>query len=108
MDRSRPKKEQNIIDWTRPYLTSSRRLRYIIDPRFAGQYSVKGAKQLALLAAQCISLNPRDKPKMHAIVDSLRGIQHYNSDMAVSCGQWPPPSLKASSKSGVTPNNKGR
>ncbi|CAN0840609.1 hypothetical protein LINGRAHAP2_LOCUS2870 [Linum grandiflorum] len=45
---------------------------------------------------------------MHAIVDSLRAIQHYNNDIAVSCGQWPPPSLKTSSKSGATPNNKGR
>ncbi|CAN1779602.1 Probable serine/threonine-protein kinase PBL15 [Linum perenne] len=108
MERSRPKHEQNLIDWARPYLTSSRRLRYIIDPRFAGQYSVKGARQLALLATQCISLNPRDRPKMPAIVDTLQALQHYNSDIAVSCGQWPPPSIKGSSRSGVTPINKGR
>ncbi|KAJ6703815.1 SERINE/THREONINE-PROTEIN KINASE ACTIVE SITE PROTEIN-RELATED [Salix viminalis] len=62
-DRSRPKSEQNIINWAKPYLTSSRRLRCIMDPRLAGQYSVKGAKHMALLALQCISLNPRDRPK---------------------------------------------
>ncbi|KAJ4834589.1 putative serine/threonine-protein kinase pbl15 [Turnera subulata] len=93
MDKSRPKTEQNLIDWAKPYLSSNRRLRYIVDPRFAGQYSVKGAKQMALLASQCISLNPKDRPKMPAVVESLQALQHYN-DMAVSCGQWPPSSSK--------------
>ncbi|CAI0410277.1 unnamed protein product [Linum tenue] len=108
MDKSRPKPEQNLIDWAKPYLSggSSRRLRYIVDPRFAGQYSVKGAKQLAHLATQCVSLNPKDRPKMPAVVDTLVAIQQY-SDMAVSCGQWPP-SPKSSSRFGVSPNTKGR
>ncbi|XP_015575108.1 probable serine/threonine-protein kinase PBL15 [Ricinus communis] len=89
MDKCRPKSEQNLIDWAKPYLTSSRRLRYIMDPRLAGQYSVKGAKQVALLALQCISMNPKDRPKMPAIVETLEALQTYK-DMAVSCGQWPP------------------
>ncbi|XP_050230727.1 probable serine/threonine-protein kinase PBL15 [Mercurialis annua] len=90
MDKSRPKNEQNLIDWAKPYLTSSRRLQYIMDPRLSGQYSVKGAKQIALLALQCISMNPKDRPKLPAIVETLEALQTYNKDMAVSCGQWPP------------------
>ncbi|KAF5735234.1 putative serine/threonine-protein kinase NAK [Tripterygium wilfordii] len=88
MDKSRPKGEQNLVDWAKPYLTSSRRLRYIVDPRLAGQYSVKGAKEMALLALQCISLNPKDRPRMSAIVETLKCLQNYK-DMAVSSGQWP-------------------
>ncbi|CAI0441914.1 unnamed protein product [Linum tenue] len=108
MDKSRPKPELNLIDWAKPYLSggSSRRLRYIVDPRFAGQYSVKGARLLAHLAAQCVSLNPKDRPKMPAVVDALVALQQY-SDMAVSCGQWPP-SAKSSSRFGASPNTKGR
>lgn len=103
-DRSRPKSEQNIIDWAKPYLTSSRRLRCIMDPRLAGQYSVKGAKHMALLALKCISLNPRDRPKMPCIVESLEALQHYK-DMAVSCGQWQA-SPKSTARNGVSPRGR--
>ncbi|KAJ7003781.1 probable serine/threonine-protein kinase PBL15 [Populus alba] len=103
-DRSRPKTEQNIIDWAKPYLTSSRRLRCIMDPRLAGQYSVKGAKHMALLALQCISLNPRDRPKMPSVVETLEALQHYK-DMAVSCGQWQAPS-KSTARNGVSPRGR--
>ncbi|KAB5564328.1 hypothetical protein DKX38_004382 [Salix brachista] len=103
-DRSRPKSEQNIINWAKPYLTSSRRLRCIMDPRLAGQYSVKGAKHMALLALQCISLNPRDRPKMPSIVETLEGFQHYK-DMAVACGQWQA-SSKSTARNGVSPRGR--
>ncbi|KAA8521039.1 hypothetical protein F0562_011808 [Nyssa sinensis] len=84
MDKTRPKTEQNLIDWAKPYLTSSRRLRYIMDPRLAGQYSVKGAKEMALLSLQCVSLNPKDRPRMPAIIETLEGLQQLR-DMAVTC-----------------------
>lgn len=86
-DKSRPKSEQNLVDWAKPYLTSNRRLRYIMDPRLGGQYSVKGAKEIALLALHCISVNPKDRPRMPAIVETLEGLQNFK-DMAVTCGQW--------------------
>ena len=88
MDKSRPKSEQNLIEWAKPYLTSTRRLRYIIDPRLAGQYSVKGAKEIALLALQCISMTPRDRPRMSAIVETLEAVQ-FLKDMAITHGHWP-------------------
>jgi len=59
-----------------------------VDPRLAGQYSVKGAKEIARLALQCISLNPKDRPRMPMIVETLEALQHYK-DMAVTSGHWP-------------------
>ncbi|KAL7001799.1 putative serine/threonine-protein kinase pbl15 [Sarracenia purpurea var. burkii] len=88
MEKTRPKSEQNLVDWAKPYLTSSRRLRCILDPRLGGQYSVKGAKEMALLALECVSLNPKDRPRMPAIIKTLEGLQQLR-DMAVTCGQWP-------------------
>ncbi|KAH6804469.1 Protein kinase superfamily protein [Perilla frutescens var. frutescens] len=88
MDKTRAQNEQNLVDWTRPYLTSSRRLRYIMDPRLAGQYSVKGAKDMGLLAQQYVSLNPKDRPKMPAIIEALENLLNLR-DMAVTHGQWP-------------------
>ncbi|KAG8375268.1 hypothetical protein BUALT_Bualt10G0082800 [Buddleja alternifolia] len=88
MDKTRPKSEQNLVDWAKPYLTSSRRLRCIMDPRLAGQYSVKGAKEMGLLAQQCVSLQPKDRPKMPAIIETLESLQNLK-DMAIAYGQWP-------------------
>lgn len=93
MDKTRPKNQQYLVDWVKPYLTSSRRLCYIIDPRLAGQYSVKGVKDIALLALYCVSLNPKDRPKMIQIIEVLEGLQNLK-DMAISCGQWPVASQK--------------
>jgi serine/threonine protein kinase len=93
MDKSRAKAEEKLVDWSRPYLTSSRRLRCIMDPRLAGQYSVKGAREVAALALTCISSNPKDRPRMPAVVEILERSQHYK-DMAVTAGVW---STKATS-----------
>ena len=93
-DKTRPKTEQNLVDWSKPYLSSSRRLRYIMDPRLAGQYSVKGAKNMAVLALQCVSLNPKDRPRMPTVVDTLESMQQFK-DMAVTSGQWPASSPKS-------------
>ena len=100
LDKTRPKSEQNLVDWAKPFLTSSRRLRCIMDPRLAGQYSVKGAKEMALLALQCISLNPKDRPRMPALVETIESLQHYK-DMAITCGQWPA-STKSTRNNGVS------
>ncbi|KAM7490776.1 hypothetical protein LguiA_033697 [Lonicera macranthoides] len=88
MDKTRAKSDQNLVDWAKPYLTSSRRLRCIMDNRLAGQYSVKGSKEMALLALQCVSLNPKDRPKMPAIIETLEVLQQLR-DMAVTLGYWP-------------------
>ncbi|KAJ0053050.1 hypothetical protein Pint_02562 [Pistacia integerrima] len=103
MDKTRTKSEQNLVDWAKPYLKSCRRLRHIMDPKLAGQYSVKGAKEMGILALQCISLNPKDRPRMPAVVETLESLQNFK-DMAVSCGQWPVSSPK-STKNGVSPRN---
>lgn len=95
MDKTRPKGEQHVVDWTRPYLSSSRRLRYVMDPRLGGQYSVKGAKETAQLALRCVNLNPKDRPRMSVVVHTLEGLVNYK-DMALTSGLWPPPSRKSS------------
>lgn len=83
VEKLRPKGERKLVDWARPYLASSRKLREVMDPRLGGQYSVKGAKEMALLALQCVSLNPKDRPKTPAIIGTLESLQQYR-DMAVS------------------------
>ena len=43
---------------------------------------------MAHLALQCVSMNPRDRPKMPVIIETLESLQNLR-DMAVTCGQWP-------------------
>ncbi|CAD6211287.1 unnamed protein product [Miscanthus lutarioriparius] len=78
-----------LVDWTPPYLSGgSRRLRCIMDPRLAGHYSVKGARAVAQLAVQCTAQQPRDRPRMVAVVEALEKLQGLK-DMAVTVGLWP-------------------
>ncbi|KAI4371895.1 hypothetical protein MLD38_010191 [Melastoma candidum] len=101
VDKIRPKNEQNLVDWAKPYLASSRKLRCIMDPRLGGQYSVRGAKDMAALALQCVNMQPRDRPRMPTVIDTLEGLQQFK-DMAVSCGQWP-----AAAKPGKSTERRG-
>ncbi|KAJ9537724.1 hypothetical protein OSB04_030457 [Centaurea solstitialis] len=105
MDKTRPKREQYLVDWIKPYLTSSRRLRCIMDQRLAGQYSVRGAKEVALLALNSVSLNPKDRPKMTEIIQTLESVQNLK-DMAISCGQWPVASQKTARNAVFSPKGK--
>ena len=47
-----------------------------MDPRLSGQYSVKGAKEMAKLALRCVSPNPKDRPKMSHIIQTLEALEH--------------------------------
>ena len=71
VDKSRPPREQSLVDWARPYLTDARRLDRVMDPALAGQYSSRAAHKAAAVAHQCVALNPKSRPHMSAVVDAL-------------------------------------
>ncbi|XP_065869875.1 receptor-like cytoplasmic kinase 176 [Euphorbia lathyris] len=77
IDKNRPTREQNLVEWARPYLNSKRRIFQVMDSRLEGQYSVKDALKAANLAVQCISLEPRFRPKMEEVMKALE--QLYES-----------------------------
>ncbi|KAG2543046.1 serine/threonine-protein kinase RIPK-like isoform X1 [Panicum virgatum] len=71
VDKSRRAREQNLVEWARPYLTDARRLDRVMDPNLAGQYSGREAQKAAAVAHQCVSLNPKSRPHMSAVVEAL-------------------------------------
>ncbi|KAG0502976.1 hypothetical protein HPP92_003048 [Vanilla planifolia] len=87
VDKSRPKREEKLVEWSKPYLSSGRKLRCIMDKKLAGQYSVKGAKEAAALALRCVSPHPKDRPQMSQVVEILQALQNLR-DIAASCGAW--------------------
>ena len=71
VDKSRPPREQSLVEWARPYLTDARRLDRVMDPSLAGQYSSRAAHKAAAVAHQCVSLSPKSRPHMSAVVEAL-------------------------------------
>lgn len=55
---------------------------------------------MAKLAQHCVNPNPKDRPKMSHINQTLEALQHLR-DMAVTCGHWP-----VSPKPGKTINSR--
>lgn len=95
MDKSRPSREHNLVEWARPLLNHNKKLLRILDPRMEGQYSTKMALKVANLAYQCLSQNPKGRPVMSQVVEILETIatQSENQEEAM---------LQSGGSSGVT------
>lgn len=78
VDKTRPPREQNLVEWARPMLNDSRKLSKIMDPRLEGQYSEMGSKKAAALAYQCLSHRPRSRPTMSNVVKILEPLQDFD------------------------------
>jgi serine/threonine protein kinase len=71
MDKTRPSREQSLVEWAKPYLKDSQRIERIMDPKLEGLYSNEGARKVALLTHQCLSHNPKLRPTMRRVVSIL-------------------------------------
>ncbi|XP_059645030.1 probable serine/threonine-protein kinase PBL8 isoform X2 [Cornus florida] len=78
VDKTRPSREQSLVDWARPKLNDKRKLLQIIDPRLDNQYSVRAAQKACSLAYYCLSQNPKARPLMSDVVDTLEPLQSGN------------------------------
>ncbi|KAL4195780.1 hypothetical protein AMTRI_Chr04g242750 [Amborella trichopoda] len=81
MDKTRPSREQSLVEWARPYLNNSKKLNRVMDPNLDGQYSIKGAQKAAALAYQCLSHNPKNRPLMRQVVEILEPVQDLKEDI---------------------------
>ncbi|XP_031123476.1 probable serine/threonine-protein kinase PBL16 [Ipomoea triloba] len=75
LDKSRPAREQNLTDWAVPLLREKKKVLTIVDPRLDGDYPVKAIHKAAMLAYHCLNRNPKARPLMRDIVDSLEPLQ---------------------------------
>ncbi|XP_011003187.1 PREDICTED: probable receptor-like protein kinase At5g15080 isoform X1 [Populus euphratica] len=83
MDKNRPNGEHNLVEWARPHFGDKRRFYRILDPRLEGHFSIKGAQKAIQLAAQCLSRDPRSRPRMSEVVEALKPLPNLK-DMASS------------------------
>ncbi|XP_050216439.1 probable serine/threonine-protein kinase PBL17 isoform X2 [Mercurialis annua] len=80
LDKGRPSREHNLVEWARPLLNHNKKVLRILDPRMEGQYSVRTAMKVSNLAYQCLSQNPKGRPLMSQVVELLDGIQTTDGD----------------------------
>ncbi|OIT30958.1 PREDICTED: protein kinase 2B, chloroplastic-like [Nicotiana attenuata] len=60
--------EETLVEWAIPFLSDSRRVLRIMDTRFGGQYSKKGAQAAAALALRCLNVDPKLRPTMDEVL----------------------------------------
>lgn len=73
IDKRRPTEERNLVAWMKPHMSNSkgRKLSKIIDPHMEGRYIFKSAAQIAQLALNCLDTNPKSRPSMQQVVETL-------------------------------------
>ena len=71
VDKKRPTREQDLVEWARPLLKDSHKLERIMDTRLEDQYSTEGARKFAALAYQCLSHHAKARPTMRTVVRTL-------------------------------------
>eukprot|EP00850_Spirogloea_muscicola_P012359 SM000079S22477 [mRNA] locus=s79:461496:463740:+ [translate_table: standard] len=81
MDKNRPPGETNLVEWAKPFFAEKRKLFRLIDPRLEGLFSVRGAQKAFILAHHCLSRDPKSRPMMSDVVETMRPIQNL-TDMA--------------------------
>lgn len=72
VERNRPQSEQKLLDWVKQFPADGKRFSMIIDPRLRDQYSLIAARRVAMLANSCLNKNPKDRPTMREVVESLK------------------------------------
>jgi serine/threonine protein kinase len=70
LDRDRPKSEQKMLVWVKPFL-DSRKFRHIIDPRLGQDYSIVSVQKLSFVANRCLSRRPKTRPTMGQVLEMV-------------------------------------
>ncbi|NP_001234995.1 protein kinase [Glycine max] len=75
LDTKRPTGQQNLVEWTKPLLSSKKKLKTIMDAKIVGQYSPKAAFQAAQLTVKCLEHDPKQRPSMKEVLEGLEAIE---------------------------------
>ncbi|KAG6774823.1 hypothetical protein POTOM_022196 [Populus tomentosa] len=74
LDTNRPSWQENLVEFASPSLSDKRKLKKIMDPRLEEQYPIKAAVQAAGLILQCLESDPRSRPSMEEVLETLKKI----------------------------------
>lgn len=74
MDRNRPKGEQSLLDWIKPFISDVKKFPTIIDPRIEVDPYLKSIIKLGSVANKCLVRHPRSRPKMSEVFEMVQKI----------------------------------
>ncbi|KAJ6958781.1 serine/threonine-protein kinase PIX13 [Populus alba x Populus x berolinensis] len=75
IDRRRPNEQQFLVSWVIPFQSSKRKLKSILDTRLKGKYPLKEASHVARLAIRCLKVEPKIRPSMKEIAETLEQVE---------------------------------
>jgi len=75
LDTTRPSGKENLVEWIKPYLSNKRKLKSIMDTRLEGKYPSKAAIETAALALKCLAQEPKSRPSMQEVLETLEKIK---------------------------------
>lgn len=82
LDRNRPRSEQKLLEWVKPYLSDVKKFKLIVDPRLEGKNLVKSARQLAVVANRCLVRQAKSRPKMSEVLQMVNRIVEVSNENA--------------------------
>ncbi|KAL0918311.1 hypothetical protein M5K25_010313 [Dendrobium thyrsiflorum] len=74
IDKNRPKNEQWLLEWVKPYISDIKKFRMIIDPRLDTRSSLKSAMRLSTVANRCLVHHAKSRPRMSEVMEMLQRI----------------------------------
>lgn len=107
LDRNRPKSEQKLLEWIRPYLSDAKKFKQIVDPRLEQKDILKSAHKLANIANRCLVRNPKLRPKMSEVLEKMNQIVDASTGTE-SAQQSSKNSAPIKTSHGTTAKNKRR
>lgn len=78
LDQNRPSGQHNLVDWIKPCLPDRRKLKHVMDSRLEGKYPSKAAVLVGQLALTCLGPEPKMRPSMKEVVETLQRIVSAN------------------------------
>ncbi|XP_016496832.2 serine/threonine-protein kinase PCRK1-like isoform X1 [Nicotiana tabacum] len=73
LDRNRPRSEQKLLEWVKPYISDSKKFQHILDPRLEGKIS-RSAQKLSIVANRCLVRHSKSRPKMSEVLEMVNKV----------------------------------
>ncbi|EER92149.1 serine/threonine-protein kinase RIPK [Sorghum bicolor] len=80
VDKARPSREQHLVEHMRGWLKDPHRLARVMDPALEGKYPAAAAHRAAMVAYQCLSGSPKNRPDMSRVVQDLEPLLTATDD----------------------------
>lgn len=82
LDMNRPTGQQNLVEWAKPSLKNKRKLKKIMDERLRDHYPIKAATKAAELILDCLEADPKNRPSMEEVLETLKRINDIKETKA--------------------------